>query len=76
MTSQIKVVVLTPQGAVTFPWTMAGRIAAAQYHRQRGGRMAIGVCFERASRKLGHRLDFDYDTGKEIVDGPAPGKVG
>lgn len=71
MPATLKMVVLQPKGAVTFPWTMAGRIGATQLQKEKGGTVAVGVCFEHPSRKLGHRLDFDFNTGKEIVDGPS-----
>ena len=70
--SELKMVVLLPAGALTFPWSMAGRIAATQMQKERGGTLAIGVTFQSADRKRGHRLDFDFNTGKEIVDGPNP----
>ena len=70
MPSELKMVVLQPKGALTFPWTMAGRIGATQLHKEQGGTLAIGVMFEADNRKIRHRLDFDFNTGKEIVDGP------
>ena len=72
MASKLKMVVLQPKGALTFPWNMEGRIAATQTQKEKGGVLAIGVCFERPpSKRLGHRLDFDFLTGEEIVDGQA-----
>lgn len=69
MPARLKMVVLQPKGAVSFPWSMAGRVAATQFHKEKGGTLAIAVEFESASRKYGHRLDFDFNTGQEIVDG-------
>lgn len=68
--TRIKISVLSPKGAVTFPWSMDGRIAATRYQKERGGKLAISVEFESRSKQHGHRLDFDYETGAEIVDYP------
>ena len=67
MPAKLKMVVREPAAAMTFPWNMEGRLAATRRQRERGGRLCIGVIFESPSKKLGHRLDFDFHTGEEVV---------
>ena len=70
MSLTLRWVVRRQEDALSYPWGKGGLDNAKASQIRAGGVLALGVYAESGAGTIDHRLDFDLQTGRELVDPP------